>query len=137
MAQFDPKDIPTAQLHGLLLGGIQPRPIALASTIGDDGVVNLSPFSFFNVFSANPPILIFSPARRVRDNTIKHTLINAQSTKEVVINLVSYGIVQQMSLSSTEYGDGVDEFVKSGLTPVKKSPGQAATCIRKPDAVGV
>jgi flavin reductase (DIM6/NTAB) family NADH-FMN oxidoreductase RutF len=77
---------------------------------------NLSPFSFFNVFSSNPPILVFSPARRVRDNTIKHTLINCQATREVVINVVNYDIVQQMSLSSTEYPDGVNEFLKSGLT---------------------
>jgi len=83
-----------------------------------NGVVNLSPYSFFNVFSANPPVMIFSPARRVRNNTIKHTLINARETKEVVINVVNYDIVQQMSLSSTEYDAGVDEFVKSGLTPV-------------------
>ncbi|WP_438962514.1 flavin reductase family protein [Nonlabens sp.] len=101
-----------------MLGAVQPRPIAFASTVDEDGNVNLSPYSFFNVFSANPPVMIFSPARRVRDNTIKHTLINARATGEVVINVVNYNIVQQMSLSSTEYGAGVDEFVKTGLTAV-------------------
>lgn len=116
MKQIDPKSIPTTQLQGYLQSAIGPRPIAFASTIGADGRPNLSPFSFFNVFSANPPILVFSPARRVRDNTIKHTLINCEATKEVVINVVNYDIVQQMSLSSTEYPDGVNEFVKSGLT---------------------
>ncbi|WP_105070768.1 flavin reductase family protein [Nonlabens arenilitoris] len=116
--KLDPKDTKTAHLHSIMLGAVQPRPIAFASTIDEDGNVNLSPYSFFNVFSANPPIMIFSPARRVRDNSIKHTLINARSTGEVVINIVNYDIVQQMSLSSTEYGANVDEFVKSGLTAV-------------------
>ncbi|MFK7783059.1 flavin reductase family protein [Psychroserpens sp.] len=116
MISFDPKDISTARLHGYLLSAVAPRPIAFASTIDSDGNPNLSPFSFFNVFSANPPILIFSPARRVRNNTIKHTLENAKETKEVVINVVNYDIVQQMSLSSTEYAKGVNEFEKSGLT---------------------
>jgi len=119
MITIDPKDIPTAKLHGYLLSSIAPRPIAFASTIDENGNPNLSPFSFFNVFSANPPILIFSPARRVRDNTIKHTLINAKATKEVVINIVNYDLVQQMSLSSTEYGEGVNEFEKAGLTMLK------------------
>jgi flavin reductase (DIM6/NTAB) family NADH-FMN oxidoreductase RutF len=119
MISIEPKDIPVAKLHSYLLGAVAPRPIAFASTVDADGNPNLSPFSFFNVFSANPPILIFSPARRVRNNTTKHTLENVLITKEVVINVVNYDIVQQMSLSSTEYGDGVDEFVKSGLTKVK------------------
>ena len=114
--RIDPKEIATGKLHGLMLGTIGPRPIAFASTVDEQGNVNLSPYSFFNVFSANPPILIFSPARRVRDNTTKHTLENALKTKEVVINIVSYDIVEQMSLSSTEYPQGVNEFVKSGLT---------------------
>lgn len=118
MLSIDPKSISTAQLQGYLQGSVGPRPIAFASTMDADGNANVSPFSFFNVFSANPPILIFSPARRVRDNTIKHTLINAVATKEVVINVVNYDIVQQISLASTEYADGVDEFIKSGLTPV-------------------
>ncbi|KYG78715.1 flavin reductase family protein [Roseivirga echinicomitans] len=118
MMRIDPKEIPTGKLHGLMLGTIGPRPIAFASTVDKTGNVNLSPFSFFNVFSANPPILVFSPARRVRDNTTKHTLENAIETKEVVINIVSYDIVEQMSLTSTEYAQGVNEFVKSGLTAV-------------------
>ncbi|MFC5048022.1 flavin reductase family protein [Aquimarina hainanensis] len=118
MITIDPSQVTTGKLHGMMLGAIGPRPIAFASTIDGDGNPNLSPFSFFNVFSANPPILIFSPARRVRDNTIKHTLENAQKTKEVVINIVNYDIVQQMSLSSTEYPKGVNEFEKSGLTMV-------------------
>ncbi|GGX08076.1 flavin reductase family protein [Aquimarina muelleri] len=116
MITIDPLQVTTGKLHGLMLGAIGPRPIAFASTMDEDGNPNLSPFSFFNVFSANPPILIFSPARRVRDNTTKHTLENAKATKEVVINIVNYDIVQQMSLSSTEYPESVNEFVKSGLT---------------------
>ncbi|WP_431133559.1 flavin reductase family protein [Psychroserpens mesophilus] len=119
MISFDPKSISTAKLHGYLLSAVAPRPIAFASTIDSEGNPNLSPFSFFNVFSANPPILIFSPARRVRNNTTKHTLENAKDTKEVVINVVNYDIVQQMSLSSTEYEKGVNEFDKSGLTMLK------------------
>ena len=118
MVSIDPKNVTTAEFHGVLLGAVAPRPIAFASTVNAEGEVNLSPFSFFNVFSANPPIAIFSPARRVRNNTIKHTLINAQETKEVVINIVNYAIVEQMSLASTEYGDGVNEFTKAGLTEV-------------------
>ena len=114
----DPKETTTAALHGLLLGTIGPRPIAFASTVDKAGNVNLSPFSFFNVFSANPPILIFSPARRVRDNTIKHTLENVLEHKEVVVNVVNHAIVEQMSLSSTEYDKGVNEFEKAGLTSV-------------------
>jgi len=118
MLSINPADISTAKLHGYLLSAVSPRPIALASTVDAEGNVNLSPFSFFNVFSANPPILIFSPARRVRDNTTKHTLENALKTKEVVINIVNFEMVQQMSLSSTEYPDGVNEFVKAGFTQV-------------------
>jgi flavin reductase (DIM6/NTAB) family NADH-FMN oxidoreductase RutF len=118
MITIDPKSIETAKLQGYLQSSVGPRPIAFASTMDAKGNPNLSPFSFFNVFSANPPILIFSPARRVRDNSIKHTLINAEATREVVINVVNYDIVQQTSLASTEYADGVDEFVKSGLTPI-------------------
>lgn len=101
----------------MLLGAIAPRPIAFASTVDEEGNVNLSPFSFFNVFSAKPPIVVFSPARRVRDNTGKHTLENVISTKEVVINISNYDLVEQMSLASTEYDKGVNEFIKSGLTP--------------------
>lgn len=118
MLHIKPKDIPIAQLHSYLLGSVGPRPIALASTIDKNGNPNLSPFSFFNVFSSNPPIAIFSPARRVRNNTTKHTLENVLHNKEVVINVVSYDIVQQTSLSSTEYNEGVNEFTKAGLTPI-------------------
>lgn len=116
MITIDPKTIPTAKMQGYLQSSIGPRPIAFASTMDGDGNPNLSPFSFFNVFSANPPILVFSPARRVRDNSIKHTLMNCEATKEVVINVVNYDLVQQTSLASTEYATGVDEFIKSGLT---------------------
>lgn len=118
MVKITPGEIPVPELHGFLLGSVGPRPIAFASTINENGQHNLSPFSFFNVFSANPPIAIFSPARRVRNNTTKHTLENAQATREVVINIVNYNIVEQMSLSSTEYPEGVNEFEKAGLTPV-------------------
>lgn len=114
-----PGQIPTQQFHSYMLSAIAPRPIALVSTIDNEGQVNLSPFSFFNAFGSNPPILIFSPARRVRDNTTKHTLENAQSVPEVVINVVNYAIVEQVSLASCEYERGVDEFIKSGLTPLQ------------------
>ncbi|HRO43379.1 MAG TPA: flavin reductase family protein [Flavipsychrobacter sp.] len=114
-----PGEIKTALLHGYLLGAIAPRPICFASTIDEEGNPNLSPFSFFNVFGSKPPICIFSPARRVRDNSVKHSLENAISTKEVVINIVNYNIVQQMNLASCEYPKGVDEFKKAGFTPVK------------------
>lgn len=118
MLSIHPKDVPVAKLHSYLLSAVAPRPIALASTIDSKGCVNLSPFSFFNVFSANPPILIFSPARRVRDNTTKHTLENALETKEVVINIVNFKMVHQMSLSSTEYPRDINEFEKAGFTMV-------------------
>ena len=118
MLSILPQEVSTGKLHGYLLSAVSPRPIAFASTVDAAGNVNLSPFSFFNVFSANPPILVFSPARRVRDNTTKHTLENILITKEVVINIVNYDMVQQMSLSSTEYPEGVNEFIKSGLTEV-------------------
>ncbi len=105
---------------------IAPRPICLASTIDREGHVNLSPFSFFNLFSSNPPIVIFSPARRVRDNTTKHTLENVREVPEVVINIVTRDMVHQVSLSSCEYPKGVDEFIKAGLTP------EPATIVRPP-----
>lgn len=117
MLTINPQEVKTAEVHALLLGAIAPRPIAFASTTDREGSVNLSPFSFFNVFSAKPPILVFSPARRVRDNTGKHTLENVLETKEVVINIASFDIVEQMSLASTEYDRGINEFIKSGLTP--------------------
>jgi flavin reductase (DIM6/NTAB) family NADH-FMN oxidoreductase RutF len=115
---LDPLQLDTKEVHKILLSSVAPRPIALASTIDSKGNVNLSPFSYFNVFSSNPPILIFSPSRRVRDNTTKHTLENAIETKEVVINVVNYSIVEQMSQSSREYDRGVNEFVETGLTEV-------------------
>lgn len=116
MLSFEPHTLSPAQLQGYLQSAVAPRPIAFASTVDMNGKPNLSPFSFFNVFSSNPPILVFSPARRVRNNTTKHTLENCEATKEVVINVVNYDIVQQASLSSTEYPEGVNEFLKSGLT---------------------
>jgi flavin reductase (DIM6/NTAB) family NADH-FMN oxidoreductase RutF len=119
MTSYEPKELSVAKLHGYLLSAVAPRPIAFASTLDKDGNPNLSPFSFFNVFSANPPILIFSPARRVRNNTTKHTLENVKATKEVVINVVNYDMVHQASLSSTEYPEGINEFHKAGLTMLK------------------
>ncbi|GAA4308504.1 flavin reductase family protein [Pontixanthobacter gangjinensis] len=119
MFSIEPKDVSVGKLHQYLLGAVGPRPIAFASTIDEDGNPNLSPFSFFNVFGANPPVMIFSPARRGRDNTTKHTFENAKKIDEVVINIVNYDIVQQMSLSSTEYAEGVNEFEKAGLTMLK------------------
>jgi len=116
MLSIQPKDLTPVQVQAYLQAAVGPRPIAFASTIDENGTPNLSPFSFFNIFSSNPPILIFSPARRVRNNTIKHSLINAEATKEVVINIVNYDMVQQTSLASTEYADGVDEFIKAGFT---------------------
>lgn len=118
MISIDPKSIDTVKLQGYLQSAVGPRPIAFASTIGVNGVPNLSPFSFFNVFSANPPVLVFSPSRRVRDNTIKHTLMNVEATREVVINVVNYDMVHQTSLASTEYAEDVNEFLKAGFTPV-------------------
>lgn len=115
---INPKDIPVGQLHGYLQSTVSPRPIAFASTVDKEGNVNLSPFSFFNMFSTNPPILIFSPSRRVRDNTTKHTLQNILEVPEVVINIVSYSMGQQTSLASVEFPKGVNEFKKSGLTEV-------------------
>ncbi len=119
MTSFVPKDCTVQQMQALLSSAVAPRPIAFASTIDAEGNPNLSPFSFYNIFSSNPPILIFSPSRRVRDNTTKHTLQNVQDVPEVVINVVHYGMIQQMSLSSTEYAKGVNEFDKSGLTMLK------------------
>ncbi len=118
MHSFEPKQLSIAQLQNYLQSAIAPRPIAFASTIDEHGKPNLAPFSFFNVFSANPPILIFSPAKKVRDNTNKHTLLNAIVSKEVVINVVNFEIVQQMSLASSDYPQGVNEFEKAGLTAI-------------------
>lgn len=118
MLTLDPKDLPVPKLHRYLLGAVGPRPIAFASTIDKNGVPNLAPFSFFNVFSANPPIMIFSPARSARTNTTKDTYENVKSVPECVINIVNYTIVEQMSLSSSPYSSEVNEFEKSGLTPI-------------------
>ena len=119
MLTLDPTELPIPKLHQMLLGAIGPRPIAFASTIDIEGNHNLSPFSFFNVFSANPPILIFSPARSGRTNTTKDTYNNVKEVPEVVINVVTYDIVQQMSLSSSPYDPAVDEFVKAGFTALE------------------
>jgi flavin reductase (DIM6/NTAB) family NADH-FMN oxidoreductase RutF len=116
MLTLNIKDLSPIQIQSYLNHAVAPRPICLASTIDKNGNVNLSPFSFFNVFSVNPPVCVFSPSRRVRDNTTKHTLGNIQQVPECVINIVSYDMVQQVSLSSVEYPLGVNEFIKSGLT---------------------
>ena len=113
---YNPHEMKVMDLQGLMQGAIAPRPICFASTISASGEVNLSPFSFFNMFSTKPPILIFSPARRGRDNTTKHTLENVLEVPEVCINMVNFDMVQQVSLSSTEYPRGTNEFIKSGLT---------------------
>jgi flavin reductase (DIM6/NTAB) family NADH-FMN oxidoreductase RutF len=118
MIKIDPVQIPVPKLHQILLGTVAPRPIALASTIDSMGRPNLSPFSFFNVFGVNPTTLIFSPSRRSRDNTVKHTYENLKEVPEVVINMVNFAMVEQISLASSEYPKGVNEFVKAGLSPV-------------------
>ena len=118
MLTLEPKDLPIPQLHRYLLGAVGPRPIAFASTIDENGVPNLAPFSFFNVFSANPPILVFSPANSGRTGASKDTYKNVKKIAECVINVVNYDMVEQMSLCSSPYGIEVNEFVKSGLTPV-------------------
>ena len=117
--KVNPKEVSMGKLHNYILGSVGPRPIAFASTVNSKGNKNLAPFSFFNVFSANPPIAIFSPAKSGRTNTQKDTYNNIKETMEVVINIVNFDIVQQMSLSSTAYNSEIDEFEKSGLTPVE------------------
>jgi flavin reductase (DIM6/NTAB) family NADH-FMN oxidoreductase RutF len=146
MLTIKPKEISIPQLHAYMLSSIAPRPIALASTIDKDGNINLSPFSFFNAFGSNPATLIFSPARRVRDNTTKHTLENVLEVPEVVINAVNYEMVQQTSLSSVEFPSGVNEFSKAGFTPlasqlvkpfrVKESPVQFECKVIEVKAMG-
>jgi len=118
MLSFDPKEIPTKDLHQYLLGSVAPRPIAFASTIDKDGNPNIAPYSFFNAFSSNPPILVFSSNRKVVDNTTKDTLHNVEQTREVVINVVNYAIVRQMAVSSISFPTEVSEFEKTGLTPI-------------------
>lgn len=118
MKTFELNALSIPQRHGLLLSAVGPRPVAFASTIDAQGRPNLSPFSFFNVFGANPPLMIFSPARRGRDNTTKHSYHNVKAVPEVVINVVTYAMVHQTSLASTEYPEGVNEFEKAGFTPI-------------------
>ena len=118
MLEIEPSKILVQDLHKHLLSSVGPRPIALASTIDKEGNKNVSPFSFFNVFSANPPIAVFSPARRIRNNTTKDTLENIKEIQEVVINVVSSDLVEKASLASTEYPKEIDEFIKSDLTPI-------------------
>ncbi len=119
MISFIPSENPVSKIHQLLLGGISPRPICFASTVDKEGNRNLAPFSFFNVFSANPPIAVFSPAFSGRTGEPKHTYLNVLEVPEVVINVVTYGMVQQMSLASSPYPKGVDEFIKTGFTPIE------------------
>ncbi len=114
---INPTEIPTREFHQFLLGSVAPRPIAFVSTINEDGVANLAPYSFFNVFSSNPPIAVFSSNRRVSNNTTKDTLYNIKLNKEAVINVVDYSIVRQMAIASVEFPSDISEFVKSGLTP--------------------
>ena len=116
---ISPSDISQPELHAYLLTAVAPRPICFASTIDADGNVNLSPFSFFNVFSSNPPVMIFSPSRSGRDGSLKHSHQNVLEVPEVVINIVNYPMVEQMSLASTAYDKGVNEFIKAGFTEVK------------------
>jgi flavin reductase (DIM6/NTAB) family NADH-FMN oxidoreductase RutF len=116
MFTVNPKDISVAKMHAYMLSAIAPRPIAFASTLDKYGNPNLSPFSFFNAFGSHPPLVVFSPSRRVRDNTVKHTYENVKEVPEVVINVVNYDMVQQASLASCEYPRGTDEFVKAGFT---------------------
>lgn len=116
--KIDPKNIPTNKLHGYLLSAVAPRPIAFASTMDEQGNPNLAPFSFFNAFSSNPPTLVFSANRRVKDNTTKDTYSNIKATREVVINVVSYKFVRKMALASIEYPADVNEFAKAGFTPL-------------------
>lgn len=118
MKTIIPSEIAIKDLHQFIVGSIAPRPIAFASTINADGVANLAPYSFFNAFSSNPPILVFSSNRRVKGNTTKDTLHNVFENGEVVINVVNYDIVQQMALASISYPSDVSEFDKSGLTPI-------------------
>ncbi|MBC6491862.1 flavin reductase family protein [Flavihumibacter stibioxidans] len=124
--QINLSEIPVMQAQQWLQHAVSPRPICFASTVGKDGEVNLSPFSFFNMFSSRPPILIFSPARRVRDNTTKDTLENVLEVPEVVINIVDWDMVQQISLASCEYPKGVNEFIKAGFTE------EPATLVKPP-----
>jgi flavin reductase (DIM6/NTAB) family NADH-FMN oxidoreductase RutF len=118
MLTINPKEIPVPKLHHYLLGAIGPRPIAFASTVDISGNENLAPFSFFNVFSSNPPVLIFSPARSGRTNTTKDTYNNVKEVPEVVVNVVNFDIVHQMSLASSPFSSNINEFEKAGFTAI-------------------
>lgn len=141
MKRILPGEVSGAELHQYLLGAIAPRPIAFASTIDKNGKVNLAPFSFFNCFGSNPPIIVFSPARSGRSGNTKHTLDNIKDTGECVINAVNYAMVNQMNIASTEYDKGINEFVKSGFTEipstivkpprVKESPAQLECVVKQ------
>jgi flavin reductase (DIM6/NTAB) family NADH-FMN oxidoreductase RutF len=128
MFHYEPKDLSIREVHKLLIGGIGPRPIALVSTLSENGIPNLSPFSFFNVFGANPPVIAFSPSRRGRDKSFKDTYKNIINTKDCVVQVVTYPMIQQVNLASAEYPSDFNEFVKSGLTPVESD-------VVKPDRV--
>lgn len=119
MFHYEPKDLSVQEVHRLLLGGVAPRPIALVSTVSKNGIHNLSPFSFYNAFGANPPIIAFSPSRRGRDGSLKDTYNNLQETRECVVQAVTYEMVEQVSLASTEYPREINEFEKCGLTPIE------------------
>ncbi len=146
MLHIEPKDVSVHEVHRLLLGGVGPRPIALVSTISKDGIPNLTPFSFFNAFGANPPIIAFSPSRRGRNATLKDTYYNLMDNGECVVQSVTYPIVEQISLASTEYDPEINEFIKSGLTPidsdlvkpkrVKESPFQMECKLREMRSFG-
>ncbi|RMG73689.1 MAG: flavin reductase family protein [Bacteroidetes bacterium] len=131
MLTIDPAQTPIPELHQYLIGAVAPRPIAFASTRSPEGDTNLAPYSFFNVFSSNPPILIFSSNRRVRGNTTKDTLHNVEATREVVINIVNHNLLHQMALASVEYPAGISEFEKTGLTPL---PAQRVKAYRVAEA---
>lgn len=119
MFSFEPKDLPQQKVHSFLVAGVAPRPIALVSTISKDGTPNLSPFSFYNAFGSNPPVVAFSASRRGKDGTLKDTYINLLETKECVINAVTYNILEQINLASTEYTSEINEWEKCGLTPIE------------------
>jgi flavin reductase (DIM6/NTAB) family NADH-FMN oxidoreductase RutF len=118
MIKIDPQTTPIPDFYQFMIAAIAPRPIAFVSTVDEEGNANLAPYSFFNAFSANPPIFVFSAGRRVQDGTIKDTLSNIEDTMECVINVVSYDIVHQMTLTSINYPKGTSEFTKAGLTPI-------------------
>ncbi|MGA9294771.1 MAG: flavin reductase family protein [Ignavibacteriaceae bacterium] len=146
MFHYEPKDLNVKEVHRLLIGGVGPRPIALVSTLSEDGIPNLSPFSFFNVFGANPPVLAFSPSRRGRDKSFKDTYNNLIRTKECVVQVVTFPMIEQVNLASAEYPSDVNEFLKSGLTPldsdivkpkrVKESPFQMECKLLKMESFG-